>query len=58
MISEVEKLCKYGARFGLLNVEDQEVQDSLRFLRARLHDMAQCPNRGLPYESSSSDDGG
>jgi hypothetical protein len=53
MISDVQKLCKFGVRFGLLRVEDNEVQNCLSFLRRRLRDMSQCSNRGDFYSSAS-----
>jgi hypothetical protein len=53
MISDVQKLCKFGARFGLLKSEDKEVQECLSFLKIRLHDMAECPNGDVFYCSSS-----
>ena len=53
MISEVQKLCKFGARFGFLKAEDKEVQGCLVFLKARLDDLAQCPNGDVLYWSSS-----
>ncbi|KUI63077.1 hypothetical protein VP1G_11446 [Cytospora mali] len=55
MISEVQELCKFGARFGLLVAEDTEVQDCLSFLRTKLREMSQCSGDVL-YASSS--DGG
>jgi hypothetical protein len=56
MISDVQKLCKFGVRFGLLVVEDKEVDDCLRLLKTKFQEMANCPTRdGFDSNSSDSD---
>lgn len=42
MISDVQKLCKFGVRFGLLEVEDKDVYDCLNLLKAKFQEMARC----------------
>ena len=57
MISEVQTLYKFGARFGFVT-EDSDIQDCLSFLRTRLREISQCPSRPVLCTSSSDDDGG
>ncbi|TFB01733.1 hypothetical protein CCMA1212_006272, partial [Trichoderma ghanense] len=57
MISEVQTLYKFGARFGFVT-EDSDIQDCLSFLRTRLREISQCPSRPVLCSSSSDDDGG
>ncbi|KAL6862009.1 hypothetical protein J3F83DRAFT_746433 [Trichoderma novae-zelandiae] len=57
MISEVQTLYRFGARFGFVT-EDSDIQDCLSFLRTRLREISQCPSRPVLFSSSSDDDGG
>lgn len=56
MVSDVQELCRFGVRFGLLEVEDNEVQNCLGFLRGKLRAMSQCSNNDADYSSSSYSD--
>ncbi|ETR98485.1 hypothetical protein M419DRAFT_88840 [Trichoderma reesei RUT C-30] len=57
MISEVQTLYKFGARFGFV-AEDSDIQECLTFLRTRLREISQCPSRPVLCSSSSDDDEG
>ncbi|KAL7811125.1 hypothetical protein V8C26DRAFT_227436 [Trichoderma gracile] len=57
MISEVQTLYKFGARFGFVT-EDSDIQDCLSFLRTRLREISRCPSRPVLCSSSSDDDEG
>ncbi|KAL7815013.1 hypothetical protein V8C44DRAFT_348585 [Trichoderma aethiopicum] len=57
MISEVQTLYKFGARFGFVT-EDSDIQECLSFLRTRLREISQCPSRPVLCSSSGDDDGG
>ncbi|KAH8200217.1 hypothetical protein TruAng_005609 [Truncatella angustata] len=56
MISDVQELCKFGLRFGLLVTEDNELRDCLSFLRGKLREMSRCSNKSVHYSSSSDED--
>lgn len=56
MISEVHDLCRFGARFGLLE-RDDEIEACLGLLKRRFREMPKCSNRDTCYSSSINSDG-
>jgi hypothetical protein len=48
MVSEVEELCQFGARFGLLENDDTGgVEECLQYLRMKLREAARCTEGDL-----------
>lgn len=58
MVADLQRLYNYGLYFGFFETEDDEVEDCLGFLKAKLKEMAQCPSGNAVHSSLSNSDVG
>ncbi|KAF4963706.1 hypothetical protein FSARC_8303 [Fusarium sarcochroum] len=57
MVSDLQKLWRFGLQFGFFEAEDKEIQYCLGFLRGRLRQMSECPNMNRCCSNPSDSNG-